>query len=111
MYCRLHQHILHVNESQAEYIQKAKIAKDWRFFCRKGNINSRNMEELLNHYMGKKVDVSAGTTAVYRGEVVDVRSGILYLKDDDGKVAHIAIDKIAVVYECSDIASRPGFIV
>jgi hypothetical protein len=69
------------------------------------------MEELLNHYMGKKVDVSAGTTAIYRGEVVDVRSGILYLKDDDGKVAHIAIDKIAVVYECSDSASRPGFIV
>jgi hypothetical protein len=72
---------------------------------------SRCMEELLNHYMGKKVDVSAGTTAVYRGEVVDVRSGILYLKDDDGKVAHIAIDKIAVLYECSDSSSRPGFIV
>jgi hypothetical protein len=68
------------------------------------------MEELLNHYMGKKVDVSVGTTAIYRGAVVDVRGGILYLKDDDGKVAHISLDKIAVVYECSDSASRPGFI-
>ena len=69
------------------------------------------MEELLNQYMGKKIDVSVGTTAVYRGEVIDVRNGILYLRDDDGKVAHIALDKIGVVYECSDSAIRPGFIV
>ena len=82
----------------------------WTSRERKGKINPRNMEELLNHYMGKKVDISAGTTAVYRGEVVDVRTGILYLKDDEGRVAHIAIDKIAVVYECSDSGSRPGFI-
>lgn len=69
------------------------------------------MEELLNQYMGKKVDVSAGTSAVYRGEVIDVRNGILYLRDEDHRVAHIAISKIAVVYECSDSSSRPGFIV
>ena len=69
------------------------------------------MEELLDHYLGKKIDVSVGTTAVFRGEVIDVRNGILYLRDDDGKVAHISVDKIAVVYECSDNASRPGFIV
>jgi len=69
------------------------------------------MEELLNQYMGKKIDVSVGTSAVYRGDVIDVRNGILYLRDDDQKVAHISVDKIAVVYECSDSASRPGFIV
>jgi hypothetical protein len=69
------------------------------------------MEELLNHYMGKKVDVSVGTPAMYRGEVIDVRNGMLYLRDEEGKVAHIALDKIAVVYECSDSATRPGFII
>ena len=69
------------------------------------------MEELLNQYMGKKVDVSVGTTAVFRGEVIDVRNGILYLRDDEHKVAHIALDKIAVLFECSDSASKPGFIV
>ena len=69
------------------------------------------MEELLNQYMGKKIDVSVGTSAVYRGDVIDVRNGILYLRDDDQKVAHIAVDRIAVVYECSDSVSRPGFIV
>ena len=69
------------------------------------------MEELLNQYMGKKIDVSVGTSAVYRGEVIEVRNGILHLRDDDHKVAHISLDKIGVVYECSDTASRPGFIV
>jgi len=69
------------------------------------------MEELLNQYIGKKIDVSVGTSAVYRGEVIDVRSGILYLRDDEHKVAHIAVDKIGVVYECSDSSSRPGFII
>jgi hypothetical protein len=69
------------------------------------------MEELLNQYMNKKIDVSVGTSAVYRGEVIDVRNGILYLRDDDHKVAHIAVDKVTVLFECSDSASRPGFIV
>jgi hypothetical protein len=69
------------------------------------------MEELLNHYMGKKIDVSVGTSAIYRGEVIDVRNGMLYLRDEDHKVAHISVDKIAVVFECSDSAARPGFVV
>jgi hypothetical protein len=69
------------------------------------------MEELLNKYIGKKIDVSVGTTAVFRGEVIDVRNGILYLRDDDHKVAHIAVSKIAVVYECGDSSAKPGFII
>lgn len=65
----------------------------------------------MNQYIGKKIDVSVGTSAVYRGEVIDLRNGILYLRDDEHRMAHIAVDKIGVVYECSDSASRPGFIV
>jgi hypothetical protein len=80
------------------------------FFGVTGKIALPAMEELLNQYMGKKIDVSVGTSAVYRGEVIDVRNGILYLRDEDGKVAHIAVDKIGVVYECTDSSSRPGFV-
>ena len=69
------------------------------------------MEELLNQYKGKKVDVSVGNNVLIRGEIIDVKKGLLYLRDDDHKMAHIALDKIAVVYECSDAATRPGFIV
>lgn len=69
------------------------------------------MEELLNQLMGKKIDVTCGTNATFRGDVIDVKTGVLYLRDEDEKVAYVSIDKIAVVYECGDQHSRPGFIV
>lgn len=69
------------------------------------------MEELLAQCKGKKIDVAFGASAVYRGSVLEIANGILYLKDDDGRTAYIAVDKIAVFSECSESASRPGFIV
>jgi len=68
------------------------------------------MEELIRRLNGKKIDVSCGSGAILRGEVVEVRDGVLYLRDEDDKSAYVAIDKIATVYECSDSVSRPGFI-
>ncbi len=68
------------------------------------------MEELLKQLLGKKIDVSCGTNAAFRGDVVDVKSGVLYLRDEDEKVAYVAIDQIAVVYEIKDHPSRPGFV-
>jgi hypothetical protein len=68
------------------------------------------MEELIKNLTGKKVDVSCGSGAMLRGEVIEVRNGVLFLRDEDEKSAYVAIDKIATVYECSDSASRPGFI-
>jgi hypothetical protein len=68
------------------------------------------MEELLREMLGKKIDVTCGTNATFRGDVIDVKGGVLYLRDEDEKVAYVAVDKIAVVYECKDPHSRPGFI-
>ena len=68
------------------------------------------MEELLKHLLGKKIDVTCGTNATFRGDVVDVKSGVLYLRDEDGEVAYVSIDKIAVIYECKEAQPRPGFI-
>ena len=68
------------------------------------------MEELLKQLLGKKIDVSCGTNASFRGDVVDVKSGVLYLRDEEEKVAYVAIDQIAVVYEIKDHPSRPGFV-
>ena len=39
------------------------------------------MEEFLQQLMGKKIDISCGTNATVRGDVVDVKGGILYLRD------------------------------
>jgi hypothetical protein len=69
------------------------------------------MEELLKNLLGKKIDVTCGPNAAFRGDVVDVKSGVLYLRDEDEKVAYVAIEKIAVVYECKDAHLRPGFVV
>ena len=69
------------------------------------------MEDLLKQLLGKKIDVTCGTNAAFRGDVIDVKNGILYLRDEYEKVAYVAIHKIAVIYECDDHASRPGFVV
>jgi hypothetical protein len=69
------------------------------------------MEELLKQLLGKKIDVTCGTNAAFQGDVVDVKTGVLYLRDENDKVAYVAIDKIAVIYECKDLHSRPGFVV
>ena len=68
------------------------------------------MEELIKRLTGKKIDVSCGSGAILRGEVVQVEGGVLYLRDEDDRSAYVAIDKIATVYECNDSVSRPGFI-
>jgi hypothetical protein len=69
------------------------------------------MEELLKNLLGKKIDVTCGTNATFRGDIVDVKNGVLYLRDEENEVAYVSIDKIAVIYECKDSQSRPGFVV
>ncbi len=69
------------------------------------------MEEFLKQLMGKKVDISCGANATFGGEVVDVKGGILFLRDDDERVAYVAIDKIAIVWEEKESQHRPGFVV
>lgn len=69
------------------------------------------MEEFLKQLMGKKIDVAYGTNATVRGDVVDVKNGMLFLRDEEDNVAYVAIDKIAVVWEVKEHQSRPGFVV
>lgn len=69
------------------------------------------MEELLRQMLGKKIDVTCGTNAAFSGDVIDVKGGVLYLRDEDQNVAYVAVDKVAVVTECKDTQSRPGFVI
>jgi hypothetical protein len=68
------------------------------------------MEEFLVQLMGKKVDVSCGMSAVVRGEIVNVKDGILYLRDEEERVCYVAVDKVAVVWELKEHENRAGFI-
>lgn len=69
------------------------------------------MEELLKQLMGKKVDIACATNATFCGEVVDIKDGILYLRDENERVAYIAVEKIAIIWEVKEPPSRPGFVV
>ena len=69
------------------------------------------MEEFLKQLMGKKIDISCGSTATVCGDVVDVKDGILYLRDEHERVTYVAIDKVSVVWESKDSQTRPGFVV
>ncbi len=69
------------------------------------------MEEFLKQLMGKRIDVAYGTSATVRGDVVDVKDGVLFLRDEEDKVAYVAIGRIAVVWEVTEHQTRPGFVV
>ncbi len=69
------------------------------------------MEELLKRLKGKKIDVSCGTTAVFRGDIIEVDNGVLHLRDEDSRDVFVAVDKVSMVCECSESSTRPGFIV
>ena len=60
--------------------------------------------------MGKQIDVSCGSSATVRGDVVDVKDGVLYLRDEHERVAYISIEKVAIVWEVKPQATRPGFV-
>ena len=69
------------------------------------------MEEFLTQMMGKKIDVSCGASSTVRGDVVDVKQGILYLRDENERVAYVATEKITVVWEVKDQEVRTGFVI
>lgn len=69
------------------------------------------MREFLSKMTGRKVDVFCGGAASLRGEIVKVDGGVLHLKDDDGQVCYVAIEKIAVVWEAREDEKRAGFFV
>ena len=68
------------------------------------------MEELIKGMIGKKIDVTCGTTAVYRGEVLDVKGSVIVLRDEEERTIYVAVDKISTVIEVSEPSHRPGFI-
>lgn len=69
------------------------------------------MEDFLKQMMGKKIDILCGANAAVRGDVVDVKDEILYLRDENERVAYVTISKIAVVWEVDEHQTRPGFVV
>ncbi len=68
------------------------------------------MHEFLSRMTGHILDIFCVGAASLRGEVVEVENGVLHLKDEDNRVAFVAVDKIAVVWEVRDNEHRAGFV-
>jgi hypothetical protein len=56
------------------------------------------------------MDVYCSAAASIRGELVKIEGGVLHVKDDDGEMSYVAIDKIIVVWEARENEPRPGFV-
>lgn len=68
------------------------------------------MEDFLSRLIGKKIDVYCGGASSLRGEVMKVEMGVLHLRDDEGHLCYVAIEKIVVVWEARDDEHRAGFV-
>ena len=68
------------------------------------------MEELLSKLVGHEIDVVCSGASSLRGKCVKVGDGVLHLKDEDGEVCYVAIDKIAAVWEKKDKDRHTGFV-
>jgi hypothetical protein len=68
------------------------------------------MHELLSNMIGREVDVVCTGASSLRGVVNKVENGVLHLKDDEGELCYIAIDKIIAVWEKRDRDRHPGFV-
>jgi hypothetical protein len=68
------------------------------------------VEDFLAKFIGKKIDVYCGGASSVRGEVIKVETGVLHLRDMDGKHCYIATDKIVVIWEARDDNHRAGFV-
>jgi len=67
------------------------------------------VEDFLSKFIGKKIDLYCGGSSSVRGEVLKVEMGVLHLRDDEGHLCYVAIDKIVVVWEARDDNHRAGF--
>jgi hypothetical protein len=68
------------------------------------------MEKFLQTLIGRRIDVFCGATSSLRGDVAKVEDGILHLKDDEGEVCYVAVDKIIAVWEKRDKERHTGFL-
>ena len=67
------------------------------------------MHELLSKMTDREVDVVCAG-ASFRGTVIKVENGVLHLKDDEGNVCYVSIDKVIAVWEKRDKDRHPGFV-
>ena len=69
------------------------------------------MQDFLVKMMGQRVDIFCGGASSLHGEVVKVEGGVLHLKDMEGTLCYVAVEKIIAVWERREESEhRAGFL-
>lgn len=68
------------------------------------------MEQLLAKLIGQEIDVVCSGASSLRGQCMSAENGVLQLKDDEGEICYIAVDKIVAVWEKKEKGRHPGFV-
>jgi catechol-2,3-dioxygenase len=68
------------------------------------------MRDLLSKLIDKEVDVVCTGASSLSGTITRIDGDVLYLKDDEGNICYVAIDKITAVWEKRDKDRHPGFV-
>ena len=69
------------------------------------------MQDFLAKMVGKELDVFCGGVSSLHGEVVRVEGGVLHLKDSEGTLCYVAVEKIIAVWERREESEhRAGFL-
>ena len=69
------------------------------------------MQDFLAQMVGQRVDVFCGGASSLHGEVVKVEGGVLHLKDTEGTLCYVAVEKIIALWERrEENEHRAGFL-
>lgn len=68
------------------------------------------MQDFLSRFIGRRIDIFCGGASSLRGELLKVETGVLHLRDDEGRLCYVAIEKITVVWEARDDTHQAGFL-
>jgi hypothetical protein len=68
------------------------------------------MLEFLSKMIGRRLDVYCVGAATLRGELLRLEGGVLHLKDEEGHMGYVAVDKVVVVWETRDDEPKAGFV-
>lgn len=69
------------------------------------------MKQVLAEYLGKTIEIHYGGPSAVRGTLETIVDGVARLKDEEGTIVYVALDKIHAFWEVREKEKSVGFVV
>ena len=69
------------------------------------------MKQVLAEYLGKTIEIHYGGPSAVRGTLETIVDGVARLKDEEGTIFYVALDKIHACWEVREKEKPLGFVV